>query len=527
MRLEAVARALSSSYLRLGFQMSPRLAEAWRELLAAHEALSGSLRIWDVASAVGSDRDRTHTAAILILRRRRMHAGHARTLDDVIATSETAPRFVSATGPVLDIYPGLCMVQTGQNFDLVSLLDIEVGFAARQFIEPGTVPVDSKVASAWLGSRVAGGGSKRLAAYRPVPLAVYGELSLTSGSSLHAAYMFSNADAALRFALALQDMKDAQRAMDAPAAGVGTEAGEDAATDGFEVAIPVPAPAPRLLGFAIIGLVLLVGVGMLYGTGARMFHPLQLAAPANAPLPSLIRPPPQSPPPPPAAAVATLPPPDTPPRKPLAQSPPPAATSIPPTPPQGSLEEPPASPPAASVAALSPPDTPPEEPLPEPPAAAIAGPASSPASSAPPPPIAPAPPLPNVITPASPPVWPAETPPGSTAPPARAVPKEAPPRSLPGAVEPGRETPVAVLTPEAPKPANPAAPNSQAVHPTVTVMIFANIRMSGEAGAPIVRVANPGEKLAVFGSAFDWFQVGPIGSDAPIGWIWGAVVRQN
>jgi hypothetical protein len=84
-----------------------------------------------------------------------------------------------------------------------------------------------------------------------------------------------------------------------------------------------------------------------------------------------------------------------------------------------------------------------------------------------------------------------------------------------------------VVTPDTPKPANPAAAKSPLVRSTVTVTILANIRASGEPGAPVVRLANPGERLAVFGTAFGWIQVGPIGSDAPIGWIWGPVARQN
>jgi hypothetical protein len=86
---------------------------------------------------------------------------------------------------------------------------------------------------------------------------------------------------------------------------------------------------------------------------------------------------------------------------------------------------------------------------------------------------------------------------------------------------------VAAPAPDMPKPVSNEATTSSAARPTVTVTIFANIRVSGEAGAPIVRVANPGERFAVFGSAYGWVQVGPIGSDKPMGWIWASVTNQD
>jgi hypothetical protein len=141
--------------------------------------------------------------------------------------------------------------------------------------------------------------------------------------------------------------------------------------------------------------------------------------------------------------------------------------------------------------------------------------------------------------------------------PAKPAPQQA--ANAPSGPRPGRDTPGPIADPDPallepapqvfmpPRPAVPAAPpsvstaapparspvpptpatlkpeddtmTSQAARPTLTVKISANVRVSGEAGAAIVRVANAGERLAVFGRANGWVQVGPMGSDKPIGWI--------
>jgi hypothetical protein len=72
-----------------------------------------------------------------------------------------------------------------------------------------------------------------------------------------------------------------------------------------------------------------------------------------------------------------------------------------------------------------------------------------------------------------------------------------------------------------------AMANSLATLSTVTVKTPANIRVSGEAGAAIVRVTRAGEKLIVFSRANGWLQVGPVGSDKPIGWIGAALTSPD
>jgi hypothetical protein len=260
--LEAVANALSSCFMRLSFQLPPQMANAWEDLRVSHDALSQVQKIWDVTSEVAVDRYRTRSAASFDINRRPVRLGYAQIEGDVIASTTRSLRFGNVTGVMLDLYPGLCMVQGKRDFDLVDLLDVQAQFHAQRFIETESVPRDSQVVDyAWLKSNKDGSRDRRFANNRQIPIALYGALDLSSPTGINEAYLFSNVEATANFASAFSEAKDAQRVYSSSlplAADVGGE--EDGVEDQFAVTVPDPVVMPWWVACGMVCVALIVAL---------------------------------------------------------------------------------------------------------------------------------------------------------------------------------------------------------------------------------------------------------------------------
>jgi hypothetical protein len=251
--LEQKAKDLAACYARVSFGLNERLQSVWDLIVKAHSALQRSERIWDITSSVENDRVKTRSTAVRSLELIPVSLSVVPSEGDIIAFGYYAIRIGNANGNALDFYPGMCFVrnQLG-DFALVDLSDMNVKFEPRPFIETGTVPADAKVIRyAWEKANKDGTRDRRFVDNRQVPVALYGELSITSSTGLNEAYLFSNPELAAGFAEAFIAFQQAQKNFGSAATDTELAAGlADDAPPGEDHGVTIPDP-PRMVGYQV------------------------------------------------------------------------------------------------------------------------------------------------------------------------------------------------------------------------------------------------------------------------------------
>ena len=248
--LEAKGDALSGCYARLTFTLNEQMKMAWQGLRDAHTELSRSRAIWDITSSIANDRVKSRSIARRSVDRKPVSLSGVYSEREIISAQYGAFRFGNANGGSLDFYPGVCMIRGGMNdFALIDIMDIEVEFIPRRFVEEENVPADAQVVSkTWKKTNVDGSRDRRFVHNYEIPVTLYGELFVRSTSGINEAYMFSSAIAAAKFADAFAGFKHAIKDMpsrpnDAIDGGI-TRFGDDAVSKEFGVAIPDPPMLP-------------------------------------------------------------------------------------------------------------------------------------------------------------------------------------------------------------------------------------------------------------------------------------------
>ncbi|MGO4677661.1 DUF4236 domain-containing protein [Bosea sp. 2YAB26] len=202
-----VLSALSASEIRIEIELDEDAWSTWVEVEYSHAALARSDYLWDVASSSEDERakERPTSSSAVTRYQVRLHP----ILDGIISGSPGV-RLENANGDNLDIFGGFVLMRSkgASDYAVIDFRDVFVEATDVPFIESEAVPADTQVID-----HVSANSSKdrspdgRL--NDQLPIAKYGQITITSGKGLHEVFLASNCEAAFRFADALAAFKSA------------------------------------------------------------------------------------------------------------------------------------------------------------------------------------------------------------------------------------------------------------------------------------------------------------------------------
>ncbi len=179
---------------------------AWFQgLVDAAQALAGSQALWRV-DAAGNVRTtyqyKVNAGANTIVSRKR--AGASNQPPAALATNIAMPS-IAAGKSALYFLPDRVLVKDAKRFSDISYSELRIQVTRQRFIETERPPCDAaQVDTTWQYVNVKGGPDRRFKNNRQLPIMLYGELELASGSGLHWLLQCSQPTAAEQIATALQ-----------------------------------------------------------------------------------------------------------------------------------------------------------------------------------------------------------------------------------------------------------------------------------------------------------------------------------
>lgn len=161
-------------------------ASWFQGLVDAAQALAGSQALWRVAAA-GNVRTtyqyKVNAGANTIVSRKR--AGASNQPPAALATNIAVPS-IAAGKSALYFLPDRLLVKDAKRFSDISYSELQIQVTRQPFIESQRLPRDAaQVDTTWQYVNVKGGPDRRFKNNRQLPIMLYGELELTSGSGLH------------------------------------------------------------------------------------------------------------------------------------------------------------------------------------------------------------------------------------------------------------------------------------------------------------------------------------------------------
>jgi len=212
---------LAAAFIDADFALDEATSAAFDELAAAFEQVATCSRIWDVTTMGAEDRVRTRSYASTWIGRKRVLLTLAD--DQVLQAGTKVPCLQNANGADLLVYPAFVLMADAYDIAIIDLGEINVGYAGCRFVEEEELPADAEVLDhTWKKCNRDGSPDRRFANNYQIPVAGYGELTLSSKSGLREQYLFSNAEKAQRFAEAFAEYQSRVRAL-----GLGSPAGDD------------------------------------------------------------------------------------------------------------------------------------------------------------------------------------------------------------------------------------------------------------------------------------------------------------
>lgn len=171
----------------------------------AFELLTQSKKKWDFTSSKRNNMIADRTSASESVTRSEISISHKNL--PIIRSTEPALCFHNMNGGDLYFYPGFLIVyESKAKFDLINYVDLSVTYRDQQFIETETVPDDSRVVGhTWYKVNKDGSPDRRFSDNYQIPIALYGQVVLTTKTGLNEVYCFSHADYAQLFVKALSD----------------------------------------------------------------------------------------------------------------------------------------------------------------------------------------------------------------------------------------------------------------------------------------------------------------------------------
>lgn len=211
--LKAARADLASCSINVDFALDQATLEAFAAMVRVFEDLGRSALIWDITSAVETNRIRDRTRASEAVTRTPVQLGLA--TSEIIDSGYHALRFPNANGDDICIYPGFVMTQNKSgDFALIDVRELKVAFRNTRFFEEEPVPPDTQVIDqTWKKTNKDGSPDKRFADNYAIPVVAYGELWFTSPTGLNEAYMFSNRSLAENFGVSFANYQQRLQAL--------------------------------------------------------------------------------------------------------------------------------------------------------------------------------------------------------------------------------------------------------------------------------------------------------------------------
>ena len=216
-RLAALEARYDGAFIDADFGLEQAARDSFSRVAVAFEELSRSTRIWDITGEYSVDRQKTRSAAASTLRR--VPVRFATNDDPIIQTELQILSLQNANGADLFVYPGFLLLRNAQQFALVDLRDVRLGYEGIRFHEEDGVPPDAKVlGTTWAKTNKDGSRDRRFADNRAILTVGYGKITIQTTQGLNEAYMFSNASSASRFAEVFVEYQNHIRAQSGQAA---------------------------------------------------------------------------------------------------------------------------------------------------------------------------------------------------------------------------------------------------------------------------------------------------------------------
>jgi hypothetical protein len=178
--------------------------EAWDALTVAFRKASKCSLIWDITAESSVDRAtraRTRSNAQSLIDR---HPTKWRTgyVDDLLSTVD-ALVFGNVNGPDLYLYPSFIYIPAKDTF--FDIRDLDADFINCRFTERERLPPDAKTdGNTWAKVNKDGSPDRRFNGNHQIPIAVYGEITVSSTSGIREAYLLSDVNKAKEFFIQLR-----------------------------------------------------------------------------------------------------------------------------------------------------------------------------------------------------------------------------------------------------------------------------------------------------------------------------------
>ncbi|CAM4109663.1 hypothetical protein [Pseudoalteromonas byunsanensis] len=184
--------------LGLEVELTDQLEAAFGTLDDRFSEVLNIKKVWDITTSQSIDRVAERTVANNVIERKEISL--KRTSNSKIQCDYKALHLENANGGDLHIFPQFLFVDSGDDFALIDLLDVDVEFTLTNFIESESVPSDAEVVDhTWAMSNKDGSRDKRYTDNYQIPVVQYGELHLSSKSGLNEVYMLSHPESAFNF----------------------------------------------------------------------------------------------------------------------------------------------------------------------------------------------------------------------------------------------------------------------------------------------------------------------------------------
>jgi hypothetical protein len=183
-RRDTVARAVVVMY-----DLDDAATEAYGQLHGAFETLQAAGRLWHIEGSANVHDRKYHAGAGSVIRRQ---AVAVRKGQPPILKTNVEAVLLQAGRQLLAFMPDRVLVFDGSTVGGFEYKNLRVEVGQTKFIEDGTPPSDAKiVGTTWRYVNKDGGPDRRFANNRQLPVALYEEMSLRSGSGLNELFQCS------------------------------------------------------------------------------------------------------------------------------------------------------------------------------------------------------------------------------------------------------------------------------------------------------------------------------------------------
>lgn len=181
-----------AAVVNINFAFDGETWRTWTGVVEAFGKVCESARIWDVTASYYTNMaaERTNAARAIV----RVPVMFDTINTDVVCTKWPALRLQNSSGQHVHIYPGFAMMRdnTG-DFALVDLLELSIGCTDKMFHEEEGVPPDAEVCGqTWKKANKDGGPDRRFSNNFRIPIALYGQIDMSSPTGINERYMISN-----------------------------------------------------------------------------------------------------------------------------------------------------------------------------------------------------------------------------------------------------------------------------------------------------------------------------------------------